>query len=184
MNVANEDTSLLKAEAPRPTLATTIGRLTARLSGERNDPGELAALRRLVTGEKNAVFWRVLTNEVPDEFASGRIEEDLWAALLASFALLAPLGNGRGETIGGALATTGYSEPRLLRLLRADRERIADEVTAAARWLSAHGRSCDWLELARFVFSRIQSTEGSDHRTARKIARDYFTAISRKEVAQ
>ncbi len=183
MNTASDDAPAAEAKAPGQELKTTIGRLAARLAGAYIDPGEIAALRRLAGGEKNAAFWRVLTREVPEDLSSGEVREDAWAALLAAFALLAPLGSGRDEPVGRVLAETGYSEPRLLRLLRADQERVGNEIVAAARWLAAHGRSCNWLELARFALWWTSSDKGSDRRSARKIARDYFTTLSRKEAS-
>ncbi len=167
--------------APAPTRATAIGRLAARLTRENADLGERAELRRLARGGTNQAFWRVLMTEVPEELTAGKASEDLWAALLAAFALLAPLGSGRQEKLGKALGETGYSEPRLLRLLRAEAGDIRDELVTAAQWLVAHGRAADWLDLANFVFSRRDREAGSDHPAARRIARDYFTAVSRIE---
>ncbi len=164
-----------------PTLGTAIDRLSYRLTDKDVSLGELADLRHLARGEKNQAFWRVLTREVPDKFSSGKDRENIWAALFAAYALLAPLGNGRGISVGSALADTGYSEPRLLRLLRADKKQILDELVTAARWLAAHGSTADWLEFARFALSRLDENAGSEHYTARKIAHDYFTVIARSE---
>lgn len=181
------------AAAPaEPTLGTAIARLSHRLTDPDANKGELADLRRLAAkNEKNRAFWRVLTKEVPEKFSGGQDRENIWASLFAAYALLAPLGNGRGTGLGTALAETrdnethekkpSYSEPRLLRLLRSDKDQIHDELITAARWLAAHGRTADWLEIARFAFSRLNEDGDSDHYTARTIARDYFSAIARSE---
>lgn len=170
------------AAPAEPTLGTAIARLSHRLTDPDANKGELADLRRLAAkNEKNRAFWRVLTKEVPEKFSGGQDRENIWASLFAAYALLAPLGNGRGTGLGTALAETGYSEPRLLRLLRSDKDQIHDELITAARWLAAHGRTADWLEIARFAFSRLNEDGDSDHYTARTIARDYFSAIARSE---
>lgn len=166
---------------PPPTRDSALGRIIGRLTdGNRTSPGELAALRRLAPDKPSPAFWRILAQEVAPALYQGRQAEDLWATLLAAFAMLAPMGRGQGRSLGRALAETGYSESRLTRLLRADVTDLHKELGTAARWLVAHGDSANWYELADFAFSRPAGA-GSDHLTARRIARDYFTALARKE---
>ncbi len=163
-------------------LHLAIGRLSRRLTAAyRADPGEIAALRRAGAGTSSPVFWRVLMADVPEELRKGHAGESLWAGLFTAFAVLAPLGSGRGEALGKALAETGYSELRLVRLLRADSAAMAGELATAARWLVAKGRAADWRDFAEFALSRLDLGADSDHPAARHIARTYFRAVSRPE---
>lgn len=157
-----------------------VGRIAGRLTAKHADRGELAELRRLAGGKRNAAYWRVMTAAVgPTELGSDE-RERIWAALLAAFAVLAPLGSGRGVRLGTALARSGYSEPRILRLLRSERESVVGEIQTAARWLAAKGQAADWTEIAGFALSRLREHAGSDDWEARRLARQYFEASASK----
>lgn len=154
-----------------------VGRL-AHAVDERLDPGDVAALRRLGTGDPGGpAFWKLVATHLeprlPRAGEARDAGERAWAVILCGMALTAGL-NRRGMRSGSALAAAGVAEGRFTRLLRAEGPRLADEIRAAARQLASSGTRVNWTELARLVLA----SGGPGVEPARRaLARDYYRAL-------
>ncbi|CAH2603747.1 conserved protein of unknown function [Rhodovastum atsumiense] len=166
--------------APRPDEVIMAGVHAFQERAGLFDRGAIAMLRRMSPrqGPWPGVFWSFITRPDFAGWTEGRGAENAWAVLLAGMAEMAPLIHERGTGLGTALRGPreggGYSEPRLLRLLRADRpDAFAYEFAAATRWCASHRRPFDWVQTAPLVFGRMAGRLDADN-AARRIARDYF----------
>ena len=90
-------------------------------------PGELAQLRRLdVTSPNQPAFWRVVTTWIAPERNLSPEEEELWAMILSGMARMAPFHHAPQNSVGRILAESGFSEMRLMRLIRSEGTLFAD----------------------------------------------------------
>ena len=165
---------------PSPTEITAVLSLVHNLERDRLGTGPLAALRRMEpAGALPPAFWQVLIKHVPEDLRDGPQAERAWAAVVNGIALMAPRSNQQNTKPGAALAATGYSEPRFVRLLRAEGTGAAAELRTACRWLSTKAQPVDWVLFARFILSRLhpwfQGEENQDRQT-NSLARAYFAA--------
>lgn len=153
-------------------LPSRIGRIAAILGGEHFPTGERAALKRFAPGQSLPLaywrFWpRWLRTHAPAEAQS----KD-WALILAGLALMGRAGHQPKARLGATLATEGYSEQRLERLLAAEDAHTRRQLFARTiRFLAAKGAVIDWLEAARFLLAGDALRESLIHR----VARDYYT---------
>jgi CRISPR type I-E-associated protein CasB/Cse2 len=145
-------------------------------------PGQLAELRRIPpTGIPPAAFWHVLARLVEPYHGAPGTEpyrtqwEKRWATVMAGMALLR---HDRERHPGQVLAEAGFHELRLRRLLRASEDRLANELLGAIRFLSSRGASVDWRELARLVHYDPARTPEWAEPVRRRLARNYFGAIT------
>ena len=174
-------------------LAKAVGRLDFALTREdgrvRIGAGELAALRRMAPWRPDLppAFWRALFAHVPEELRRGDARERAWAVVINAMARLAPEPHNPRAPLGAALSGSdaghdAYSEPRFVRLLRAEGEDFVRELGVACRWLAAKGRSVDCIDLARFVLVRLAERRPSDRdeTNTRRLARRYFEARDRQ----
>ena len=165
-------------------LGQVIATISYRLNADRIGPGELAELRRISRGELPAAFWRLyLTNDVvPPEWREpvGRPDRrvDLaWAALIRAMVQMAPNPHSFDRPFGTALAESGYSEDRFVRLLRAEGENLAREVRTAGVWLARKGVSAaNWVQPARLLLGQSRNRGIQTEFTIHQLARDYFRA--------
>lgn len=163
------------------TLRSLIGRITAQV-GEAMAPGDVASLRKLRPGALwSPAFWRILVVNLSQELPAGgqaRLDtERNWAVILQAVAQLRGLHEPE-TSLGRAMARAGASEPRLLRLLRAGDEPLADAVRTAAHQLAAAGQAVDCADLARLVLSDGRRDE---QLVRERIAYDYYAEIQRTE---
>src|SRR3954454_15387065 len=117
------------ARAAVRTLAATIG-------AEHYPPGQLAELRRLRPDTpRDGAFWRLLLGYVPEAVGDLALEED-WAVVLRGMATMVPYHRPEADdargVLGEALALADVSELRVLRLLRAGRDQLPDELLRLA----------------------------------------------------
>ncbi len=182
------------------TFAKTIGTLGVILDPDSLGAGALADLRRMdpMAPVLPPVFWRTLLEHVHDDLRTVRDDggqrpseprERAWAIILAGMARMAPGPHARDVRAGAVLADPGatatYSEPRFIRLLRAEDDRLAHEVGIVCRWLAVQGRAADWVQFGRFVFERYLNPDGGMAvRLAQSLARDYFGAATKKSEDQ
>lgn len=165
------------------TLAKVIARLSSRLDPDRIGSGAYAELRRIAGDALPPQFWYVYLAEVPRDWREpdGKIDarhDWAWAGLMRAMVGMGPQSHGFGLDFGKALADTGYSEARFVRLLRAGNENLARELRVAGQWLARAGvRRVNWVQpagLFRWGPGRSAHTSGTRHR----IARDYFRAVA------
>lgn len=143
------------AQTPRsdtpPSLAQTIARVAALLKIGAVSPGDRAALRRMQPGQPRPLTWYqfavVAGLDSPDS-------QPDWVAIVAGMALMSPEAHVPGRGFGTALATTGYSELRLERLLASEGQTQRLLVLRAARFLAAHRIGANWVQPAALLLAR------------------------------
>lgn len=167
-----------KEETRGPISANAIPALSREIA--ELEPGSKAALRRgPLVGPGTAAYWKLLAHYDP----LGAQCERAWGEVLQAIAVLTPKGHGvdkesahlPGKAMGAALSDGGVSELRVARLLAQPRSRRGTAVVRICKRL-AGGEHCrfDLRTLARFVVD-------ADDRTDRRIARDYYRAVARRE---
>lgn len=138
------------------------------------DAGTLAALRRALPASPPASFYRVTVGILDDLLPeSGKLRdlvEARWVVVVSAMAratpgLLAPV------PLGQAIALAGVAEMRLLRLLEAHDEQLADIVRNVVHQLVQKGQPFDPKDLADLVLY-----DGTEHEkaTRRRVARDFY----------
>lgn len=176
------------AESNEPkSLLQLLGTVSARLDPEVSGTGQLAALRRTGWDEFPPEFWRFYLAHVPAEWRepNGRAlpaVDRAWAAIFRAMVECAPRPQGFDTPFAAALAETGYSEARFIRLLRADEENLFRELRTAAVWLSRAGAKANWEDPAELVLGRVGELRRIDEQrrlrapdgVTHRMARDYF----------
>lgn len=158
--------------APNPIRSrrAVVGALSATL--QHMSPGDLAALRRMQSGSPHCpAFWKLLVAELADQLptddAHRRETERRWGVIVAAMAngLLSP-----GRRFGSALGEA-VPEARVVKLLRAHDEALANAVRVTVHHLASQGVRFDPFDLARLVLS-----DGGDDEddVRRNIYQDYF----------
>lgn len=176
------------AEAP-PATPMTIPSVVARIAHafeKRLSPGERAELRRMSPEDPGCpVFWRIMAQDLEPAGLlpggeSARLEsERRWAAVLSGMAVMQDLLQ-TGRRPGHALAEAGFSEQRLVRLLRARRETLEDALQGVARFLASKGEAVDWGPLAQLI---LQQDEERGESIRRAIARDYYGSLPKNDAS-
>ncbi len=167
-----------------------VQNLVHTLTRERLGTGPLAELRRMdpIAGILPPDFWRVLLKHVePHGLSDGTKAERAWAVIIHGIALMVPRSHEAKASAGKVLAETSYSEPRFVRLLRAEDEGFAKEVQIACSWLATKAQPIDWPAFARFILSRLHPRfcggKSRDEQTHR-LARAYFGALAKDTPAK
>lgn len=174
----------MKQEATTETTSveSLVGRLAGFIShgGGALGTGDVAVLRRMDPRHLDAPFFKlaglVLDEQLPGEVRAREAAETRWAAIIVGLAHLGEL-HRPAARLGTELADAGLSELRFSRLLRADANRLVDELPALARFLRAKSVAVNWGIAAKLILSAGQSSE---ERERRNLARDYFAALARK----
>jgi len=160
------------------TLASIVGGI-ARDIDDGLSSGDVAELRRARPDSvPGPAFWRIVaTHAITTESeGSARLEaERRWTAIVSGMAKMKGL-HRPAARLGRALAQGGLTEPRVLRLLRAHDEALADVVRTTAHQLASTATPVDWTDLARLVLSDGRSDEDE---VRRRIARDYYSQDAR-----
>lgn len=153
------------------TLDQVVSRVAGSLAAQGFPTGLRAELKRLVPGrEPGTAFWRFAFRHLPDGAINDPVLED-WQTILAGMALMSPHHHQRGRHFGEVLASNGFSELRLERLLQAEPETMRILVLRAARFLGAKQQPFDWVDVASLLFAR---NADAAERVRRRIARDYY----------
>ena len=169
-----------QAEAPAgmTSLVTAIAGLLRRGGGVIT-AGDVAALRRMDPRRPSAAFFKIegvlLNGHLPGDEARRTDLETRWAAIVAGLAHLGAL-HRPGQRLGHVLADVQYSDVRFARLVRADSERLVDELPMLARFLSTKDAPVDWSGAAWLLLSAGRSDEES---IRRHLARDYYGTVAR-----
>jgi CRISPR type I-E-associated protein CasB/Cse2 len=160
-------------------LPETIGRIAVSMTNGVLGSGELADLRRLdVQSPDRAAFWSVMSMWVSPAGMLGTEAENRWAMVLSGMARMAPCHHKPGRRVGEVLARVQYSEGRLMRLLRSRGRGFADTVRRTCMYLNSRGEPVDWVEFAAFILAQDPIKVES---ARRRIARDYYGTLNRKE---
>jgi CRISPR system Cascade subunit CasB len=163
-------------------LTSVVSSIAALLRGRGMvTSGDLAALRRMDPRHPDAPFFKiegvVLDAHLPGNAEARADLETRWAAVICGLAHLGTL-HERGARLGDVLANAQYSEIRFARLVRADADRLVDELPTLARFLAAKGTPVDWTGAAQLILS----ADGANEEPVRRhLARDYYGSLARKE---
>jgi len=166
-----------------PSLHARVNRIAYLLAGREGalTRADVAAVRRMDPRSPDAAFFKlaVLALDDPPQVDSPAVleAEGRWAAIVSGLALLGDL-HQPAARLGRSLAEAGFSELRFSRLLRADAERLVDELPMLARFLAAKSVPADWSTAALLILSAGRSDE---ERTRRRIAREYYAALLRDD---
>lgn len=168
-----------QARTETSPLASVIGSIAAMIDGPLS-PGDVAALRRLQPGAADcAAFWRLISMHpgmIPHDGPGSDEAERRWGCILQAMATLA--GQHRPAVpLGRALAEAAVSEPRVLRLLRASGDNLADMIRVTARHLAQKAIPVNQIDLAALVLSDGGSNEDA---VRRRIARTYFASQAKE----
>lgn len=167
-----------------PNVGSLVSAIAALLeAGGVISTGDVAALRRMDPQHPDAAFFKiegiVLDYHLPGEAAARADLETRWSAVVAGLAHLRSL-HAPGRRLGDVLADVQYSELRFARLVRADADRLVDELPALARFLAAKSAPVDWTDAAHLILSAGRPNEES---VRRHLARDYYGSLARKASA-
>jgi CRISPR system Cascade subunit CasB len=173
------------AAAPgESSLSSVVNRVAGLLAhgGGVLTTGDVAALRRMDPHRIDAPgFYKLLGSALDQQLPRGGLarekQETRWAAVIVG---LAHLGERHrpGVHLGDALVSAGFSELRFVRLLRADSERLIDEIPALGRFLAAKNTPADFAAAAHLILS---ADRGDEERTRRQLARDFYAALERSK---
>ena len=152
---------ILAPQADSRRLGQVIASISHLLSAERIGTGALAELRRITGEGLPPAFWRLYLadNVVPpywrDRLGTSQIRVDrAWASLIRAMVEMAPIPHSFKRPFGTALAESGYSVDRFVRLVRAKEEQLAREVRIAGPWLARQGvGQVNWETPARLLLA-------------------------------
>lgn len=139
--------------------------------------GELAQLRRISPDNPYApVLWRVLLDlglDTSPAWINQNLWERRWATIMMGMAITSDL-HDYSTPLGRALAESGWSQIRFVRLLRADGETLEKTVRQVARYLSSKNQKANWTDVAKLIFHQTGDAAESIRLT---IARTYYGAL-------
>lgn len=155
------------------SLSALIGDLARRI--DNLGTGPQAELRRLRPDAddrwRSPTFYQLYALITPDGERSDE-HQRRWAMILSG---LAHLPHRRRISLGRALAEAGFAEIRLVRLLDAEPDQIADHLRTTVAFLAAKGAEADWCDLALLVLS----CGGDEHDAVRRrIAQSYYRFLA------
>lgn len=171
----------VSTERPRD-LDSLVNRLAGLVThgGSILTGGDIASLRRMDPRHPASAFFKLAGAELGHDFPSNEGARELietrWATILLGLTVLGDL-HQSGARLGRALVDADFSELRFERVLRADADRLIDELPTLARFLAAKGTRVDWTDAARLILSAGRKDEET---ARRRLARDYFGALARK----
>lgn len=175
--------------SPRKTRRDRVNDIVGRLSIEESlNTGQRAELRRLDPrgGLLEPALHYLLARYAPDLPVEDDATMRAWGLLVHVLALAAPDALRGAEPLGRALQEAGWKEGRLVNLLDADLDGLADHLPRAVRFLVAKGQSLNARDAADLVFSRLdegrfEDGEAQADRVRRRIAADYYRAEARSQ---
>lgn len=169
-----------KPATKEPTWRSLIGTIAYHLKpGSHTLSGaDMAQLRRLSAQKPySSALWKILLqSDVPDKWSTGKNQaqkEKNWATLIGAMAQN-PTSHDPKVRFGKALATAGWSELRLVRLLDSRDEQLDAIFRQMAAYLASKGASLDWSQAGQLLFWQ----DGERAQNYRQdIARDYYRAL-------
>lgn len=170
------------------SLGQVIATLSRQLNAERIGAGALAELRRMTDNDLPPAFWKRYLLDVPAEWRErgGHVNvriDQAWAALIRAMVEMAPNPHSFDQPFGAALADTGYSEGRFVRLLRAEGDDLARELRVAGAWLARAGVRANWEQPAHLLLRGLRLNV--NHQIAgHRMARDYFRVAAQRSSNQ
>jgi hypothetical protein len=162
------------AELP-PGDRQRLARIAARLGSNDISTGTLASLRRAdpTVVARQAAFHRLLAGEHEANLDHESIVRWATAVHLIAIAGRERATHDKGD--GEVLASIGYPESRLARLLASRDEGYRDQAVLCARFLHAKNASVSMLDLAELALTEGRR-ETRAEQLRHRIARDYYRA--------
>lgn len=170
------DSSDTKRMSRRDRAREAVQRIAWEFEQEVIAPADRAALRRIRPGEAGGpAFWKIAIRHLEPAGLLADVDSPLrqwqelcWSTVLSAMAEGLPLGK---RSFGRALAETGVTEARVLRLLRAHEDVLLATVRTVTHQLAAAGCAFDWSDIVELLFSdSAPYAEG----VRRRIAYDYY----------
>lgn len=181
--------SMLEAVLPNDAVEGAVAQEAAGPESAESGPSKglmarlLATIQRLSAGERaelrrdpgtSLAFYKLRATHFPR--VTREDTEERWQVLVQAIAILADLYDPTAG-LGTALARAELSEARLNRLLRADSSTLPKHIRSCARFLAAKGQQQNMVDIARLL--DIKPADNSSERVRRRIAADYFRALSK-----
>ncbi len=170
---------------PSEQLRKAVGTIARRMGTEGGmSSGQLAELRRISPENPfTPALWKLLYEYDLQDAWMGLDQntyERRMATLLMGMAHCAGL-HDYGTPLGRALAESGWSELRFVRLMEARGETLEALIRRLAQYLSSKGQPANWVNVAWLLLGQDR-----DHAetTRLRISRDYYGALYRKETAE
>ncbi len=142
--------------------------------------GDVSVLRRMNPRQPEAAFFKVeglvLDAHLPGDADARADLETRWAAITIGLAHLGEL-HSPGRRLGLVLADAQWSELRFSRLVRADPDRLADDLPSLARFLTAKRVQVDWTGAAQLI---VTAGTAREEGVRRHLARDYYGTLARE----
>ncbi|MDE0104388.1 MAG: type I-E CRISPR-associated protein Cse2/CasB [Bryobacterales bacterium] len=166
-------------------LGQVIASLSHRLDPKRSGSAAMAQLRRISQDNLPSQFWLVYLSEVPLEWREPNGRPDVrhdrsWASLIRAMAEMGPRPHSLNRQFGRALADTGYSEDRFVRLVRASDSTLERELRTASVWLARSGvLRVNWIQPAE-LFSWGPGRKSRSSTVRHRLAREYFSSVARR----
>jgi len=173
------------SKEPPERLTTAVGKIARRMEpkGEMSS-GQLAELRRISPENPfTPTLWKLLYEyDLQDAWLG--LDQDTYerrmATLLMGMAHCAGL-HDYGTRLGEALAESGWSELRFVRLMEARGETLEALMRRLAQYLASKGQKANWVNVAWLLLGQ----DGDRAETTRLgIARDFYGTLYRKETAE
>lgn len=176
-NTGKEQNSATSTESGF-NIGKAVGSIAARMQPGDSwlSSGDLAELRRISPDAPfTPTLWKVLLSldlaESP-HWMNQENWERRWATLMMGMAHCAGLHDFH-IPLGRALFDAGWSELRLVRLLRSKDDALEKEVRRVAQYLASKAQPANWTDIARLLFYQSGET-GESIRLG--TSRSYFTA--------
>lgn len=167
------NTTTLTSPAPEG-LPARVGGLARLIQRPDFPASDRAAFKRWAPGQPPTLgFYRLFLRGENSELPLASQTES-W--MLLAWALCNGIAYLPDRSLGQALAESGFSEPRLERLLAADPDLLPEVAASALRFLAAKSDGCDLLQLMRLLLARDTDAREAIHR---RIASDYFRHLPR-----
>jgi CRISPR system Cascade subunit CasB len=158
------------------SLASIIARISGLIASEHFPNSDRAALKRMDPKKEPPLsFYRFAFRRLPQGWQT---QGKAWQAILNGMALMSPHIHRPDQPLGKVLANSGYSEPRLERLLGSEDETQRILMLRAVRFLAAKKQPVNWVDLARLL---LTVETGMREELNMSIARHYYQNLESKE---
>jgi CRISPR system Cascade subunit CasB len=152
-----------------------VGTVIASVVALGDSPGDMASLRRMAADQRDsAQFWKIAVGSFARDRLPPQSELRGWGCFLQALGQLGKLLHRKdqgGLSLGAALASSGYSELRLLKLLRAEDPLLFDEARTAVHFLAQKGVSVNALDLGLLLILHDGEKRSE---TRDRVAFDYY----------
>lgn len=153
-------------------LQNRVAHIAAMLKSKSFPTGERALLRRMNPAQPPPIaFYKFALNHLPENWERNILD---WLTLVAGIAQMSPNAHRSDCRLGKALAETGFSEPRLERLLTTRGNTRRTLLLRTSRFLAAKVCPFNWVDAAQLLLIKDEKKLEDHHR---RIAKDYYQII-------